>query len=117
MPRKTWAPLRGRFPVAPREERTIDGKTFASKGEAQRYAELKLMERAKVISRLEIQPSFDVHINGQKLCTYTADFSYLDAAGDLVIEDKKSSGTAKDPAYRLRKKAAELAHGIRVREV
>lgn len=116
VPRRTWAPLKGRYPVAPREERTIDGRTFDSKGEAQRYAALKLLERAGVISDLEVQPKFPVTINGQLYCTFTADFAYTQN-GERVIEDKKSSGTAKEPAYRLRRKAAELFHGIRVREV
>jgi hypothetical protein len=34
--------------------------------------------------------------------------------GKVIIEEVKSTGTMKDAAYRLRKKAAELYHGIEV---
>lgn len=109
---------KGRFAVAAKIDRTLDGVVFASKKEAARYAELKLLERAGKIECLEIQPSWDVNINGQKLCRYTADFSYLDKERGAVIEDVKSEGgTSADAAYRLRKRAAELYHGIRITEV
>ena len=109
---------KGRFAVSAKEDRTVNNRVFDSKKEATRYAELKNMERAGLIECLELQPSWDVFINGQKLCRYSADFSFLDKkTGRPVVEDTKSSGTAKDAAYRLRKRAAELAHGITVREV
>ena len=109
---------KGRFAVAAKIDRTIDGRTFDSKKEATRYAELKQLQRAGEIECLELQPSWDVFINGSKLCRYSADFSYLDRrTGTPVIEDTKSTGTAKDAAYRIRKRAAELAHGIKVTEV
>jgi len=109
---------RSRFQVAPKIERTLDGITFASKKEATRYATLKLLERAGKIRDLKLQPKFPVEINGRPFTTYSADFSYYDRElGRVVIEDSKSTGTAKDAAYRLRRKAAELAHGIEVVEV
>jgi len=92
----------------------MDGHVFASKKEMKRYGELKMLQRAKEISNLELQPKFDVSINGKKFCTYTADFAYDDQSGKHIIEELKSSGTAKDAAYRLRKKAAELFYGITV---
>ena len=109
------APARGRFPVAPKAERTVDGHVFDSKREAIRYGELKLLERAGVISKLKVQPSWNVEIGGKHFCRYTADFEYMHHA-ERVVEDCKSTGTAKDTAYKLRKRAAELAHGIRVTE-
>ena len=39
---------------------TVDGVTFASKAEARRYAELKLLEQAGEIKGLELQPKFDI---------------------------------------------------------
>jgi hypothetical protein len=49
--------------------------------------------------------------------TYTADFAYLDLeSGEIVIEDVKSDAT-KTTDYRLRKRIAELVHGVTVREV
>jgi hypothetical protein len=105
---------KNKFKVAPIAERTLDGIVFASKKEMARYADLKMLEKGKVISNLKLQPAFDVEINGAHFCTYTADFEY-EEDGKIVIEELKSSGTVKDPAYRLRKKAAELFHGITVR--
>jgi hypothetical protein len=107
---------RGRFPVAPKAERTINGIVFASKREARRYAVLKQQEKAGIITHLELQPAFKVTINGHLYCTYKADFAYF-RDGERIIEDCKSSGTAKDAAYRLRKRAAELQFFIQVREV
>lgn len=106
----------GRFPVAPKAERTVDGVVFASKREARRYSELRLMERAGEITHLELQPEYKVMIAGHLFCTYRADFRYF-RNGERIVEDCKSGGTAKDTAYRLRKRAAELYHFIKVVEV
>ncbi|MDR3464184.1 MAG: DUF1064 domain-containing protein [Beijerinckiaceae bacterium] len=108
---------RGRFAVADKYARTIDGIVFDSEKEAVRYGELRLLERDGQISGLDLQPTFVVEINGKRLCRFKADFAYRCPQRGRVIEDVKSSGTAKDPAYRLRKKAAELAHGIKVTEI
>ncbi|CAB4145819.1 Protein of unknown function DUF1064 [uncultured Caudovirales phage] len=110
------ATKKGRFPRSPAIERTVDGRVFDSKREAARYSMLRMQERNGLISHLECQPSWRVEIQGKRFCTYSADFSYF-RKGVLVIEDVKSSGTAKDPAYRLRKKAAELSFHIKVTEV
>ena len=111
---------RGRFPVADKSERTVDGIVFDSRREAEHYGELKLRERSGLIRDLQVHPSWDVIIGGMKFCRYTADFIYLDLrtkGHQLVVEDVKSSGTRRDAAYRLRKKAAELAFGFKVTEV
>ena len=105
-----------RFKVSPVEERTLGGIVFSSKKEMKRYAELRLLERAGEIRGLELQPEFRVSINDQHFCTYTADFAYTEK-GQRVIEELKSTGTAKDAAYRLRKKAAELFYGIKVKVI
>jgi hypothetical protein len=107
---------RSRFKVVRPSRRTLDGITFDSRIEAKRYAELALLVKAGVISALRLQPSFKVDIAGKHFCTYTADFEYVEN-GQIIVEEIKSSGTAKDAAYRLRRKAAELDHGIKVREL
>jgi hypothetical protein len=108
-------PKKGRFATSDKERRTVDGVVFDSLVEAKRWSNLKLLERAGLISQLTNQPSWAVQINGQHFCTYTADSSYFcHDRKRLVIEEVKTSGTEKDTAYRLRKKAAELQHGIRV---
>ena len=38
----------------------VDGIKFDSKREAQRYQELKLLEKGGVISNLELQPKFEL---------------------------------------------------------
>ena len=74
---------------------TIDGIKFDSKGEARRYEELKLLERAGAISELELQPKFELQPtfrkNGKthRAITYTADFKYIDDKGKTIIEDFK----------------------------
>jgi hypothetical protein len=92
---------------------TVDGITFDSAKEARRYSELKLLERSGRITGLEVQPSFPIVINGVKVCTYKADFGYVDQIGSPVIEDCKGFKT---PVYRLKKKLMLAVHGIEVLE-
>lgn len=89
-----------------------DGHTFDSKREADRYAVLKLMERAGEISGLELQPSFPIVVNGVRVCVYRADFRYLER-GRIVVEDAKGFRT---PAYRLKRKLVQAQYGIEIRE-
>jgi Protein of unknown function (DUF1064) len=104
-----------KYKVAAEIERTVDGIVFDSKREAARYAQLKLAEKAGLIRNLVLQPEYPVEINGKHYCTYTPDFRYTEAeTGKEIIEEVKSTGTMKDPAYRLRKKAAELFHGVEI---
>lgn len=71
---------------------TIDGIKFASKREARRYGELKLLVRAHQITKLELQPRFPLIVNGKKVCTYVADFEYIED-GERVVEDVKGMRT------------------------
>ncbi|MGI9142812.1 MAG: DUF1064 domain-containing protein [Fluviibacter sp.] len=108
---------KARYQVVEPARRTMDGVLFASQKEMKRYAELRLLVRAGEITDLALQPKFEVDGNGEPFCVYTADFSYRDKAGNLIVEEIKSTGTAKDAAYKLRKKAAELAFDMTVTEV
>ena len=47
-----------KYKVASKERRTIDGITFDSMAEMNRYLELKMLEKSGVISSLELQPKF-----------------------------------------------------------
>ena len=49
---------------------TIEGITFDSKREARRWQELKLLERAGEIERLERQVPFSLVVEGQKIATW-----------------------------------------------
>jgi hypothetical protein len=91
----------------------VDTLTFASKAEARRYGELKLLEQAGVIQQLVCQPKYPIVVNGKKICDYIGDFAYLDGKG-LVLEDVKGMKT---PAYRLKKKLVLACYGIEITEV
>ena len=103
---------------------TLDGITFASKREAERYAELRLLEKAGEITGLELQPRFPLmaksiaahDFNWVQVGTYVADFRYRHT-GSLVVEveDVKSPAT-RTPLYKLKKKLVEVLYGITVRE-
>lgn len=98
----------------------IDGIVFDSKHEAERYAELKLLERGRVIKDLTLQPKFELQEGytsptGKKIrpITYIADFMYTED-GNTVVEDAKGMKT---DVYKLKKKLFEYKYGIEVREV
>ena len=95
--------------------KVIDGHKFPSKKEAKRYVELKLMQRAKVIKDLELQPEFEIipkqKYRGKTLrkAKYTPDFKYFDIKdNEWVIEEVKGKPTVD---YVLRKKLFILKYG------
>ena len=90
----------------------VDGIRFASKREANRYSELKLLERAKVIKDLQLQVRFPLKINDQLICTYVADFQYLEN-GKQVVEDTKGVKTRE---YILKKKLMLALYQISILE-
>jgi len=94
----------------------VDGIVFASKREAARHQELKLLERAGEIHGLKLQPKFPMNVEGGgHVGHYIADFSYVDSrTGRSVVEDAKGMRT---PVYRLKKRIVEAQYGIEIREV
>ena len=95
---------------------TVDGIDFASKAEARRYGELKLLHRAGQITDLQHQPRFPLKVNDQLVCTYVGDFAYKQE-GIAVVEDVKSPATRSHPVYRLKNKLLKALTGISIREV
>lgn len=102
----------------------IDGIRFDSRHEAERYIELRYMERAHLISDLELQRTFTL-IGPQKdkagkiiehPVKYVADFVYKDADGQTVVEDTKSPAT-RTPAYVIKRKLMLSIYGLRIKEV
>lgn len=91
----------------------VDGRLFASKREAARYRELKLLLRAGEISDLVCQPAFSCDVDGVHVCTYIADFSYVDK-GAHIVEDVKGVRTA---LYSLKKKLVKMCCGVDVKEM
>lgn len=80
----------------------VDGNTFASKLEADRYVQLKLLEKAGEITALVLQPEFQIlrgFINpdtGEKIRSrfYVGDFQYIEnGTNKTVVEDTKGVET------------------------
>jgi len=72
----------------------IDGIRFASKREAKRYCDLKLLERAGEISGLKLQPRYPLTVNSLHVATYVGDFEYIESStGRTVTEDSKGVRT------------------------
>lgn len=100
----------------------VDGILFDSRKEANRYCELKMLERAGAITNLELQKQFELipaqYINGkcvERACKYKADFVYFDnEKGIKVCEDTKGFKT-KD--YIIKRKLMLFVHGIRIVEI
>lgn len=117
---------------------TIDGISFDSIREGNRYRELKLLEKAGKISVLRRQVKFvlipaqyektaERYTRGprkgqckrgvllERECAYIADFVYI-ADGEKVVEDTKSKAT-KTKDYIIKRKLMLHKHGIRIKEV
>lgn len=97
-----------------------DGIEFDSVKEARRYCELKLMQRAGVISDLQLQVSFELiptqRIDGkvvERAVNYIADFVYKQD-GVQVVEDTKGMRTKE---YIIKRKLMLYIHGIRIKEI
>lgn len=97
---------------------------YDSKREAKRAAELKLLEKAGVISHLQEQVVYELIpsqyriVNGKKKCIeraikYIADFQYVEN-GNTVVEDAKGFRTE---VYRIKKKLMLYFHDIQIKEV
>ena len=92
---------------------TVDNVRFASKAEAARYTELKILYRSGKISGLILHPKFEIRwpTNNQKICSVILDFQYTDGNGDIVYEDVKS-GPTNTAVSKLKRKLCETAYGI-----
>lgn len=91
----------------------VDGLKFDSKKEYKRYTELKLLERAGVISDLRLQVPFELvpaqpgGLRSERPLTYVADFVYYDREkGFQVVEDTKG---VKTDLYIVKRKLMKLA--------
>ena len=94
-----------------------DGIKFDSRLEAERYAQLKMMERAGAIRDLELQPEYELIPSFKKdgktwrRTVYKADFRYILAEGDrIIIEDVKGSTAVITDVFRLKQKLFEYRY-------
>jgi hypothetical protein len=99
----------------------VDGNTFDSKAEAQRYQELKLLEKAKLIWALKLQPRYVLAppciLDGRKKpgLTYVADFEYIaDGSYMHTVEDVKGAVTA---VYRIKRHLMKTVLGLDIVEI
>lgn len=108
----------------------VDGIRFASKAEARRWSELRVLERVGEITDLKRQPSFALmaaiveggltninegRVTGMRIVgEFRADFSYRER-GQLVVEDVKGMRTLALAAWKIRHMKAQ--YGVEVREI
>ena len=100
----------------------VDGIKFASRHEANRYIELKYMERAHLIKDLQLQKVYTLigeqrDDKGRILerpVKYVADFVYKDQNGRTVVEDAKGLRT---DVYKIKRKLMLMIYGIQIQEV
>ena len=93
------------------------GIRFDSRKEADRYQELLLLEQAGLIRSIELQPRYNLIVNGHKLGFYRGDFRYEEVAtGRSVLEDVKSPIT-KTAVYQLKKKLIKAIYDIEISEI
>jgi hypothetical protein len=99
----------------------LDGIRFASRAEARRYQELKLLVAAGEINSLVVHPQYPLFPEDKRrklrAVVYEADFMYIEeATGTKVVEDVKGVRTA---VYRLKRNILlrTLAPGWEFREI
>lgn len=114
----------------------VDGMTFDSKKEANRYKELSLLQKAGEISGLRTQVRYvlippqrevsdEVYTRGEnkgknkpgklleRECTYVADFVYY-KDGEVIVEDTKGFRTKE---YIIKRKLMLYVHHIQIKEI
>jgi hypothetical protein len=100
--------------------KNIRAGAYASKREAKRAAELKLLARAGKVRFLKEQVKYVLipKQDGEMECSYIADFVFYEETEPgvfkQVTEDTKGVRT---PLYVVKRKLMLFVHGIRVREV
>lgn len=88
----------------------VDGLRFDSKGEANHWCRLQLLERAGRISELRRQVRFPIVVNNIVVGSYLADFAFK-MDGVQHVQDFKGVDT---PLSRFKRKCVEAQHAIRV---
>jgi hypothetical protein len=91
---------------------TVDGHVFDSLKEVKRYEELCLLAWTGEIRELTVHPTFElipkftIEVSGKKKAiratTYTADFSYVDHTGKIIVEDVKAKNGFQAPVFKIK---------------
>ena len=114
---------------------SVDGIEFDSRKEANRYCELKLLQRAGKIQNLELQKAIELIpaqresdtigkrggiIKGkviEKAVFYRADFVYTEN-GETVVEDVKGyKGGGAYAVFTIKRKLLLYKYGIKIKEI
>ena len=91
---------------------TVDGIVFHSKAESQDYVKLKAALNNGKITDLELQPKYNLLVNGIKIGTYKADFKFYDVERkEWVVADRKGFDT---PLSKRSRKHVKAQYGIDV---
>lgn len=79
-----------------------DGIWFDSKKELARFIDLKLLEKAKEITDLNVHPCYTLRAFDEIICKFIPDFTYIEK-GEWIVEDVKSDPTI-TPSFRIKLK-------------
>lgn len=97
------------------ERIVVDGVSFPSLLEANHWQMLKRRERAGEIANLQRQVRYPIVVNGVKVCTYVADFTWTEVAtGMKIVADAKGFATN---TYRIKAKLVEALYGVVIVEL
>ena len=92
----------------------LEGRRFASRREARRDQDLKLLEAAGEIHSLRLQVPYSLRVGSIEIGKYVADFVYFERALDReIIEDCKGYRTA---MYKWKKRHFEAEYKTELRE-
>ena len=96
----------------------VDNIKFDAKWEAERYGQLKAMEKAMFIRDLELQVPYDIVVNDVKICRYVADFRYKKESNHTITNDEYYVEVVEDakgfetPEFKLKKKLMKAVFNI-----
>lgn len=101
--------------------RNVKTNGYSSRKESKHATDLKLLQRAGLISDLREQVKYELIPNQkdkdgkviERACSYIADFVYTEN-GNTVVVDTKGMRTTE---YIIKRKLMLYVHGIRIKEV
>jgi hypothetical protein len=90
-----------------------DGISFDSKGECERYKQLKYLESIGEILNLRLKIVHKLICNDVHICSYESDFEYDEKDGTHIVEDYKGFRTKE---FKIKSKLMLALKGISVLE-
>jgi hypothetical protein len=97
---------------------TSDNYRHASKRQASRWDDLRVMQRAGSIRNLRREVPFDPNVKGVHVCNYIADHVYEERTREglwlPIVEDVKGARTR---LYLVKRALMLACYGVKIREV